>query len=93
MPLLNLEFAEHSGVPQWYFFFFLIKQRLFASTFCHVMIKPFFMSISVVSIGEVFTARFMRASKTLSLLTGAMFETKAILLQVTSHHPQAPKQH
>ena len=46
------------------------------------MIKPFFMSISVVYISEVFTARFMRASKTLSLLTGAMFETKAILLQV-----------
>ena len=40
------------------------------------------MSISVVYISEVFTARFMRASKTLSLSTGAMFETKAILLQV-----------
>ena len=63
-------------------FFFLIKQRLFASTFCHVMIKPFFMSISVVSIGEVFTARFLLASETLSLLTGAMFETKAILYKL-----------
>ena len=57
------------------------------------MIKPFFMSISVVLISEVFTARFLRARETLSLLTGATFETKAILLQVTSHHPQAPKQH
>ena len=51
------------------------------------------MSISVVLISEVFTARFLRARETLSLLTGATFETKAILLQVTSHHPQAPKQH
>ena len=29
----------------------------------------------------------------LPLLTGAMFETKAILSQVTSHYPQTPKQH
>ena len=75
------------------FLFFFIKQRLFASTFCNIMIKPFFMSISVVLISEVFTARFLRARETLSLLTGATFETKAILLQVTCHHPLAPKQH
>ena len=30
---------------------------------------------------------------TLPLLTSAMFETKAILSQVTPHSPQAPKQH
>ena len=30
---------------------------------------------------------------TLPLQTGDMFETKAILSQVTPHYPQAPKQH
>ena len=33
------------------------------STFSNFMIKPFFMSISVASIAEVFTARFLPVSE------------------------------
>ena len=51
------------------------------------MIKPFFMSISVASISEVFTALFSLQVNTLPFLTVAMFENKAILLQVTLHNP------
>lgn len=39
------------------YLFFLIKQRLFSSKFYHFMIKPFFVSFSVASIGELFDAR------------------------------------
>ena len=67
--------------------YFLFHQRLFASTFCHFMIKPFFMSISVASISEVFHALFSQQVNTLPFLTVAMFETKAILSQVTLHNP------
>ena len=42
------------------------------------MIKPFFVSFSVASIGELFDARLLSVSEKLAFIN-------------TSHYPQAPK--
>ena len=65
---VTFEFGVHraSRCCTMVYIFFLIKKKLFTPKFCHFMIKPFFMFISVASID--FTARFLPASEHLAFI-------------------------